>query len=96
MELEEESSLPDNKSCDFSDGNEKIKNVASVGFGELFRFADGLDYILMTVGTLGAIVHGCSLPLFLLFFADLVNSFGSNADDLDKINLVSDRKCGVH
>ncbi|KAI5395664.1 ABC transporter B family member 1 [Lathyrus oleraceus] len=85
MELEGESSLPDNKSCDFSDGNEKIKNVASVGFGELFRFADGLDYILMTVGTLGAIVHGCSLPLFLRFFADLVNSFGSNADDLDKM-----------
>ncbi|CAK8571635.1 unnamed protein product [Lathyrus sativus] len=85
MELEGESSLPNNKSCDFSDGNEKIKNVTSVGFGELFRFADGLDYILMTVGTLGAIVHGCSLPLFLRFFADLVNSFGSNADDLDKM-----------
>ncbi|CAI8602482.1 unnamed protein product [Vicia faba] len=83
--VEEESSLPNNKSCDFSDGNEKIKNVPSVGFGELFRFADGLDYILMTIGTLGAIVHGCSLPLFLRFFADLVNSFGSNADDLDKM-----------
>ncbi|KAI5431746.1 Multidrug resistance protein 1 [Lathyrus oleraceus] len=85
MELEGESSLPDNKRCDFFDGNEKIKNVAFVGFDELFRFVDGLDYILMTVGTLGAIVHGCSLPLFLRFFADLVNSFGSNADDLDKI-----------
>ncbi|KAL5072382.1 hypothetical protein RYX36_011366 [Vicia faba] len=83
--MEEESSLPNNKSCDFSDGNEKIKNVPSVGFGELFRFADGLDYILMTVGTLGAILHGCSLPVFLRFFADLVNSFGSNADDLDKM-----------
>ncbi|CAL5191326.1 unnamed protein product [Lathyrus oleraceus] len=85
MELEGESSLPDNKSCDFCDGNEKIKNVASVGFGELFRFADGLDYILMTVGTLRAIVHGCSLPLFLRFFVDLVNSFGSNDDYLDKM-----------
>lgn len=85
MELEGESSLPNNKSCDFSNGNEKIKNAPSVGFGELFRFADGLDYILMTVGTLGAIVHGCSLPLFLRFFADLVNSFGSNANDLDKM-----------
>ncbi|CAL5191327.1 unnamed protein product [Lathyrus oleraceus] len=85
MELEGESSLPDNKSCDFSDGNEKIKNVSSIGLVELFRFVDGLDYILMTVGTLREIVHGCSLPLFVRFFADLVNSFGSNADDLDKI-----------
>ena len=48
-------------------GGEKKKGetVASVWFGELFRFADGLDYILMAIGTVGAFVHGCSLPLFL-------------------------------
>ncbi|CAL5419876.1 unnamed protein product [Camellia sinensis] len=57
----------------------------SSGFGELFRFADGLDYVLMTIGTVGAIVHGSSLPLFLRFFADLVNSFGSNANNMDKM-----------
>ncbi|KAI3447559.1 hypothetical protein Pfo_004224 [Paulownia fortunei] len=57
----------------------------SVGFGELFRFADGLDYVLMTIGTVGAIIHGSSLPLFLRFFADLVNSFGSNANNVDKM-----------
>ncbi|XP_045798721.1 ABC transporter B family member 1 [Trifolium pratense] len=62
-----------------------VKSVPAVGFGELFRFADGLDYILMTIGTVGAIVHGCSLPIFLRFFADLVNSFGSNANNLDKM-----------
>ncbi|KAG1361415.1 ABC transporter B family member 1 [Cocos nucifera] len=55
----------------------------AVGFGELFRFADGLDCILMAIGTAGAVVHGCSLPVFLRFFADLVNSFGSNSDDPD-------------
>jgi ATP-binding cassette subfamily B (MDR/TAP) protein 1 len=33
----------------------------------------------MTLGTLGALVHGCSLPVFLRFFADLVDSFGSHA-----------------
>jgi len=37
----------------------------------------------MLVGTLGALVHGCSLPVFLRFFADLVDSFGSHADDPD-------------
>ncbi|VAI87389.1 unnamed protein product [Triticum turgidum subsp. durum] len=37
----------------------------------------------MAVGTLGALVHGCSLPVFLRFFADLVDSFGSHADDPD-------------
>ncbi|XP_061354281.1 ABC transporter B family member 1-like isoform X2 [Gastrolobium bilobum] len=64
---------------------EKHESVPSVGFSELFRFADGLDYILMAIGTVGAFVHGCSLPLFLRFFADLVNSFGSNANDVDKM-----------
>ncbi|XP_028797917.1 ABC transporter B family member 1-like [Neltuma alba] len=67
------------------DGGDKPDTVPPVGFGELFRFADGLDYILMGIGTVGAIVHGCSLPLFLRFFADLVNSFGSNANDVDKM-----------
>ncbi|KAK9061412.1 hypothetical protein SSX86_018593 [Deinandra increscens subsp. villosa] len=71
-----------------NDGGEKEKKKGSapaVGFGELFRFADGLDYVLMGIGTVGAFVHGCSLPIFLRFFADLVNSFGSNANNIDKM-----------
>lgn len=58
----------------------------SVAFRDLFRFADRLDYTLMAIGTIGAIVHGSSLPLFLRFFADLVNSFGSNANNVDKMS----------
>ena len=68
-----------------SGSGEKPGDVPSVGFGELFRFADGLDYVLMGIGSLGALVHGCSLPIFLRFFADLVNSFGSNANNMDKM-----------
>ncbi|KAJ0704729.1 putative ABC-type xenobiotic transporter [Helianthus annuus] len=72
-----------------NDGGEKEKkketSAAAVGFGELFRFADGLDYALMGIGTIGAFVHGCSLPIFLRFFADLVNSFGANANNIDKM-----------
>ncbi|KAL6507886.1 Multidrug resistance protein 1 [Orobanche gracilis] len=74
-----EVSTPDGKK--YSGGDEQ----EPVGFIELFRFADGLDYLLMTIGTVGAIVHGSSLPLFLRFFADLVNSLGSNADNVDKM-----------
>lgn len=64
-------------------GDEKVAPTPAVGFGELFRFADSLDLALMTVGSVGAVVHGCSLPIFLRFFADLVDSFGSNYDDPD-------------
>ncbi|NP_001288986.1 ABC transporter B family member 1 [Brassica rapa] len=63
----------------------KKAEIRGVAFKELFRFADGLDYVLMTIGSVGAFVHGCSLPLFLRFFADLVNSFGSNANNVDKM-----------
>ncbi|XP_010241797.1 PREDICTED: ABC transporter B family member 1 [Nelumbo nucifera] len=66
-------------------GEKPGSSPPSVGFGELFRFADGLDCVLMAIGSAGAIVHGCSLPLFLRFFADLVNSFGSNANNQDKM-----------
>lgn len=65
--------------------SEKPASPPAVGIRELFRFADNLDYVLMGIGTVGAIVHGTSLPLFLRFFADLVNSFGSNADNVDKM-----------
>lgn len=68
-----------------SDGEKPASLPPSAGFGELFRFADRLDYVLMGIGTVGAFVHGCSLPLFLRFFADLVNSFGSNANNIDKM-----------
>nr|QVT92340.1 ABC transporter [Salvia miltiorrhiza] len=67
------------------DEAEKPASPPPVPLKDLFRFADGLDYALMGIGTLGAIVHGSSLPLFLRFFADLVNSFGANANNVDKM-----------
>lgn len=68
-----------------SDGEKPGADPISSGCFELFRFADGLDYVLMAIGSVGAIVHGCSLPIFLRFFADLVNSFGANANNMDKM-----------
>ncbi|KAK4348483.1 hypothetical protein RND71_031238 [Anisodus tanguticus] len=73
------------KKMDVIEGEKPSTPPPAVGFGELFRFADGLDCVLMAIGSLGAFVHGCSLPLFLRFFADLVNSFGSYANDVDKM-----------
>ncbi|GAB4856643.1 Multidrug resistance protein 1 [Ancistrocladus abbreviatus] len=76
------------KEMDASVGKDDEKpkqTIPPVGFKELFRFSDGLDYILMGIGSVGAFVHGCSLPLFLRFFADLVNSFGSYANNPDKM-----------
>ncbi|KAG9441707.1 hypothetical protein H6P81_017561 [Aristolochia fimbriata] len=74
-------------SADASNGKDDKPGppVPSVPITHLFRFADKLDCVLMGIGSLGAVVHGCSLPVFLRFFADLVNSFGANAGNPDKM-----------
>ncbi|KAI4341947.1 hypothetical protein MLD38_026615 [Melastoma candidum] len=79
------SSTTSSSSSASKDAPRKDDGPPPVNFRELFRFADGLDYVLMAIGSVGALVHGCSLPLFLRFFANLVNSFGSNANDMDKM-----------
>lgn len=40
-----------------------------------FRFADGLDILLMIVGTICMIAVGVALPLNLVFFGDLITQF---------------------
>lgn len=73
------------------EGNEgkeakKVEEVGgSVSIFKLFAFADPLDYFLIFLGTLGAAVHGCALPVFFLFFGKLLNGFGSYANQPEKM-----------
>ncbi|KAG0586096.1 hypothetical protein KC19_2G063800 [Ceratodon purpureus] len=62
------------------DGEEK-KPGGSVSIFKLFAFADSFDYLLIFIGTVGAAVHGCALPVFFLFFGKLLDGFGANAND---------------
>lgn len=61
------------------------KKEQSVPFYKLFSCADGLDLLLMSLGSLGAVVHGSAMPVFFLFFGDLVNGFGKNQEDPSKM-----------
>ncbi|KAL6008399.1 (ABC) transporter [Asimina triloba] len=47
-----------------------------VSFFKLFAFADFYDYVLMAIGSLGACVHGVSVPVFFIFFGKLINIIG--------------------
>ncbi|XP_010234205.1 ABC transporter B family member 1 [Brachypodium distachyon] len=95
LETEQQAPSPSNAakasgSGDSSSSSKPHPPLPAAALRDLFRFADGLDRVLMAVGTLGALVHGCSLPVFLRFFADLVDSFGSHAGDPDTmVRLVS-------
>lgn len=59
-----------------------------VPFYKLFSFADGLDILLMSVGTVAAIVSGLSLPLMTLIFGQIINSFG-DANSSDVVHVIS-------
>lgn len=77
-----EPALPEPKTLPESD---KKKTEQSLPFYQLFAFADKYDYLLMTTGSLGAIVHGSSMPVFFLLFGEMVNGFGKNQFDLHKM-----------
>ncbi|CAJ1940401.1 unnamed protein product [Sphenostylis stenocarpa] len=43
---------------------------------KLFSFADFYDCVLMSVGSVGACVHGASVPVFFVFFGKIINVIG--------------------
>ena len=55
---------------------EKEKDRPSVPMLKLFSFADFYDCVLMTLGSIGACVHGASVPVFFIFFGKLINVIG--------------------
>ncbi|CAO2816270.1 unnamed protein product [Amaranthus hypochondriacus] len=58
------------------------KKEQTLPFYQLFTFADKYDYVLMGLGSLGAVIHGSSMPVFFLLFGEMVNGFGKNQSDL--------------
>ncbi|KAL5722705.1 ABC-type xenobiotic transporter [Ranunculus cassubicifolius] len=58
------------------------KKDQSLPFYQLFSFADKYDWFIMSVGSLGAIIHGSAMPVFFLLFGQMVNGFGKNQSDL--------------
>ncbi|KAL5099938.1 hypothetical protein RYX36_004265 [Vicia faba] len=57
------------------EGDER-KKEHKVPFLKLFSFADSYDYVLMFIGSIGACVHGASIPVFFIFFGKLINVIG--------------------
>ncbi|CAM6084683.1 unnamed protein product [Calypogeia fissa] len=62
-----------------------VTTKTQVPFYKLFMFADWWDHILIVVGTIGACAHGVAVPIFFLFFGDLIDSFGANYNNPDKM-----------
>ncbi|CAK7348533.1 unnamed protein product [Dovyalis caffra] len=61
----------------------------SVPFFKLFSFADSTDFLLMFLGSLGAIGNGMAMPLMTLLLGDVINAFGNNQLSKNMTDLVS-------
>lgn len=53
--------------------------------------------MLMVAGTLGALAHGISVPVFFIFFSRLINDLGHSFGDVKRqtkeVSNVSDLTC---
>lgn len=56
--------------------DKESKKSQKVPLIKLFKFADTYDYFLMFVGSIGACVHGASVPVFFIFFGKMINIIG--------------------
>lgn len=60
----------------------------------MFRYADGVDKVLMLLGTLGSIGDGLQNPLTMFILSDVINAYGDptsvlTKQDVDKVTFFS-------
>uniref|UniRef100_A0A2K6F8D6 ATP binding cassette subfamily B member 1 n=1 Tax=Propithecus coquereli TaxID=379532 RepID=A0A2K6F8D6_PROCO len=61
----------------FLSQNPNFLNIIKHTIHETFRYSNWLDRLYMVVGTLAAIIHGAGLPLMMLVFGDMTDSFSN-------------------
>ncbi|XP_064410826.1 ATP-binding cassette, sub-family B (MDR/TAP), member 4 [Latimeria chalumnae] len=66
---------------------EKNKKPEMVSLLTMFRYSDSLDKLLMGVGILMAVIHGTSIPVMIIVFGDMTDSFVSDATRNKTANL---------
>ncbi|XP_078273190.1 ATP-dependent translocase ABCB1-like isoform X1 [Rhinoraja longicauda] len=55
--------------------DEKGKKIEMVSPLSLFRYADCKDKLLMVLGSVAAIIHGFAMPLMIIVFGEMTDSF---------------------
>ncbi|DAA30733.1 TPA: ATP-binding cassette, sub-family B (MDR/TAP), member 1 [Bos taurus] len=60
-----------------------------------FRYSNWLDRLYMVLGTLAAIIHGAGLPLMMLVFGDMTDSFAAvgSSGNITFPNTINGSKC---
>ncbi|XP_036614936.1 ATP-dependent translocase ABCB1-like isoform X2 [Trichosurus vulpecula] len=63
--------------------SKKKEKEPTVGTFAMFRYSDWLDRLYMVLGTTAAVIHGTGLPLIMLIFGEMTDSFA----DMGNANL---------
>ncbi|KAM9165872.1 ATP-dependent translocase ABCB1-like [Pangshura tecta] len=58
-----------------SEDKKKPKKLNVVSPLTMFRYSDWLDKLLMVLGSAMAILHGAALPIMMIIFGDMIDSF---------------------
>ncbi|XP_040373738.1 ABC transporter B family member 11-like isoform X1 [Rosa chinensis] len=77
------------KECEQNISKSKEDGTNTVPYYKLFSFADSLDYLLMSVGTISAIGNGLCMPLMTIVTGDVIDSFGEIRNIKEVSNAVS-------
>ncbi|KAM9216073.1 ATP-dependent translocase ABCB1 [Dugong dugon] len=66
--------------------DEKKEKKPTVSIFAMFRYSDWLDKLYMLLGTLAAVIHGAALPLMMLVFGDMTDSFSDLGSSINTTN----------
>lgn len=71
------------------EGDEPLDDSKKVPYFDLFRFADKVDYALLTAALVAAAGNGAAMPLFSLIFGEMVDAFNTPdfSDRMDGVSL---------
>ncbi|XP_050375437.1 ABC transporter B family member 4-like [Argentina anserina] len=92
---ERQSAVPESQNGPESSGKKedasksKEGSTKAVPFFKLFSFADSMDYLLMSAGTIGAIGNGMCQPLMTVIMGEVINAFGESGNTNEVIDTVS-------
>ncbi|RWV92132.1 hypothetical protein GW17_00045529 [Ensete ventricosum] len=64
-------------------------------FHRLLSYADAVDWALMGLGSVGAVVHGMAQPIGYLLLGKALEAFGSNVDDQTAMVTALKKECSV-
>ncbi|XP_022964429.1 ABC transporter B family member 19-like [Cucurbita moschata] len=84
------SSYTDDTVSDDGEDEDEVEPAKAVGLFSLFKYSTKLDLLLITLGCLGALINGGSLPWYSYLFGNFVNQIATESSEADKGQMMRD------